>query len=68
MKTPEERAAELWYRIWQDLSLDKVTPIAVFVIDEIIAEFKLMVPDPYKQHYKYLEEVKKELISYEKET
>jgi len=34
---------------------------ALICVNEIIEEFKLMVPEPYKQHYKFWENVKEEL-------
>lgn len=61
MKTPEEKRDELWKRAYEGIDVDIVGATAVvnLIADIVIEEFKSMVPQPYKFHYKYWEEVRK---------
>lgn len=73
--TPKEKAMELMgsyrYRLLPFISfqtqltetdlLNKCKQCALVAVSEIIEEFKLMVPQPYKQQYHYWENVKEEI-------
>ena len=61
--TPKGKAEDLIlkYSILKNGHNHLVKQCALMVVDEIISEFKVMVPDPYKQQYKYWEQVKQEI-------
>ena len=63
MKTPEEKGEELWQRAYDKIDVDIMGATAVvdLIADIVIEEFKGMVPEPYKFHYKYWEEIKKSI-------
>jgi hypothetical protein len=61
----EQKAQELITKFYSiTLNEDVAKQCALIAVDEMIEEIKLMFPEPYKQQWKYWEQVKNELIKF----